>query len=393
MLLLEQVLVLGARLDDRRHVDVVERRQQRRRVLRFLQAVRDRLAQARHLHALFVALAGLAPSLRGCGAGCGRSARLAAAPEREPPAHGPGRRLLRLRGREHVVLGQAAVLAGAPDLARVDMMLEHRAANRRRQRRRYASSSPSAGGFGRMLGPAQLRVLASAGGIRRRIGGLRLPLRRSARRQPPSHSRRCARSARRRRPCRPRSTSVSLEHAGDRRRNVDADLVGLESRDRLVRGDRLARLLQPLRERAFGDRFPKRGNCNVSGHDGPSTGRRRPGPRRGCYGRARPQSSSPARRRGAWRGRSRAKPRRRGPHRRGRMPLKPASARHCSSRSSTKNQAPLFFGSSCAQTSVFQLRHGLEALDQRLRRERIELLDPDDLGRRSPAASRASISS
>ena len=57
------------------------------------------------------------------------------------------------------------------------------------------------------------------------------------------------------------------EHAGDRRRHLDRDLVGLEAGDRLVGGDRVAGLLQPLGERAFGDRFAERGNLNVSGHD------------------------------------------------------------------------------------------------------------------------------
>ena len=54
--------------------------------------------------------------------------------------------------------------------------------------------------------------------------------------------------------------------AGHGRRNFDAHLVGFEIGDRLVGGDRLAGLFQPLREGSFGDRFPECGDFNVSGH-------------------------------------------------------------------------------------------------------------------------------
>ena len=318
MLLLEQVLVLGARLDDRRHVDVVERRQQRSRVLRFLETVGDRLAQARHLHALFVAFARLGPRY-GLGRGCGRSARLrrrrsASFRLMDRPA------LLGLRRRKHVVLGQPAILAGSADLAGVDMVLEHRTADcgRKGHDMVFAFSGRR---FGSMLGSAQLRILARSGGVRRRIGGF---LRRGCRRR--RFFRGSCACSRGRIIVDARNDSADgnrvafvdqslAQNSGRRRRNIDADLVRLERRDGLVRCDRLTGLFQPLCKRAFGDRFTKRGNCNVSGHGGPSTARRRPGPRRGCYDQVPLQSSSPARRHGAWRGRLRAKPRTRGPHR------------------------------------------------------------------------------
>ena len=58
VLLLEQILVAGARLHHRRHVDVVEGGEHRGGVLRLLEAAGDGLAQARHPHPFLAALAG-----------------------------------------------------------------------------------------------------------------------------------------------------------------------------------------------------------------------------------------------------------------------------------------------------------------------------------------------
>ena len=55
VLLLEDVLVLVAQVHDRLHVHLVVGGQHRGGVLRILEALGDRLAQARHLHALFAA--------------------------------------------------------------------------------------------------------------------------------------------------------------------------------------------------------------------------------------------------------------------------------------------------------------------------------------------------
>ena len=54
--------------------------------------------------------------------------------------------------------------------------------------------------------------------------------------------------------------------AGDRRRHLDRDLVGLEAGDRLVRLDRVAGLLQPLAERRLGDRFAQRRDFDFGRH-------------------------------------------------------------------------------------------------------------------------------
>ena len=264
VLLLEQILVAGAGVDHRRHVDVVERRQHRRGVLRFLEALGDRLAKPRHLDALFAfsrspAKAGAQeaePLLPG---------QLALSPPAPGPRPAPGNRFLRLGRRDHVVLGQAAVLAGAPDAGRVDMMFEDRAAHRGGQggHGRVLRRPVGVRDLRRMIVAAQRRRFARAGRVGGRVrGGLR----------------RCRRSRGRAfvdpRDHRADRDSVAFldellgQHARDRRRHFDADLVGLEAGDRLVFGDRLARLLQPLRERAFGDRFPERRDLDVSGHSG-----------------------------------------------------------------------------------------------------------------------------
>ena len=128
VLLLEQVLVAVARAAiTARHVDIVERGQHRGGVLRFLEAAwrssgaagsSGRALRWRSPVALAaVGCAGAAAGVRGGSSGCWR-----------------GWRWLGLGGGEDVVLGQAAVLAGALDLRRVEMMLEHDAADRGRQR-------------------------------------------------------------------------------------------------------------------------------------------------------------------------------------------------------------------------------------------------------------------
>ncbi len=212
MLLLEQILVAGARVDHRRHVDVVEGGQQRGGVLRFLEAGGDGLAQPRHLDALF-----LRCSPAQAGVQEPRSASLAARRcgfrlRRLGPGlrRGTGLRPLfcASAAATHIVLGQPAVLAGALDLRRVDMMLEHRAAHRRRQGRdmvvgrRSVRARPRARacGSGACSLAAQPRVLAGAW---RDWSWRRRPPSRAPRRRPlPSRLRRSARSPPRPRPCR-----------------------------------------------------------------------------------------------------------------------------------------------------------------------------------------------
>ena len=133
VLLLEQFLVAGARVDHRRHVDVVERRQHRGGVLGFLQPLGDRLADARHLDAFFASLAAFPGAGRGPGGGAFASGSRCFRLRRLGPGLRRGAAFLRLGRGDHVVLGQPPVLARAADPGRVDVIFEHRAANRRRQ--------------------------------------------------------------------------------------------------------------------------------------------------------------------------------------------------------------------------------------------------------------------
>jgi hypothetical protein len=77
-------------------------------VLGFLQAARDRLAQARHLHALFALVVGSR-----------RSANL----DRRSRGSWRGSRGTRRDRGQHVALGDAAVLAGSADARRIDAAL------------------------------------------------------------------------------------------------------------------------------------------------------------------------------------------------------------------------------------------------------------------------------
>ena len=339
MLLLEQILVAAARLDHRAHVDVVERRQHGGGVLRVLQALRDRLAKPRHLDPFFLPVPRRRPGPR-------RRRHDASVEQKASPALGPGLRrgtaLLRFRRRDYVVLGQPPVLAGSPDLRRVDMIFEDGAADGRRQGRDVVVFLLRHRRRGIAL---QRRSLPCAGGVGRRLG----------------------RSDRRSRRCRRRRAFVDPgdrradrdivafldqllgQHARDRRGHLDADLVGLEAGDRLVLGDRFAGLLEPLGKRAFGDRFPERGDLDVGCHSSLFTPElagllwpRAAAIKAACsaaWRLARPLAGEAAAARPAYCGR---------------MPAKPASARHSSRSGSTKNQAPLLRGSSCAQITSFE---------------------------------------
>ncbi len=73
----KRVLVLRAQVLHRLEVDLVERGEQRLRLLRFEQALRDARAQPRHRHALFAARPA-APAAAGAAGACGRGGRLVA---------------------------------------------------------------------------------------------------------------------------------------------------------------------------------------------------------------------------------------------------------------------------------------------------------------------------
>jgi hypothetical protein len=172
------------------------------------------LAQARHADALFLA-AGSRRRPAGRAAVCGRLS-----PRRARARGGCGLG----GGGEHVVLGQAAVLAGALDGRRIDAVLEHRAAHRRRQRLRAIPSPAGARAARRGAGAARRRE-RRCGGYDPRLGGAR-----AASAPPASIVAITAPTA----TVSPSLTTLLAHHAGDRRRHFDRDLVGLEAGDRLV---------------------------------------------------------------------------------------------------------------------------------------------------------------
>jgi hypothetical protein len=63
---------------------------------------------------------------------------------------------------------------------------------------------------------------------------------------------------------------IVAHRAGHRRRHLDRHLVGLEAGDRLVRAHRLARLLDPLAQRRFGNGLTQGRHEYVGRHDRPS---------------------------------------------------------------------------------------------------------------------------
>ena len=210
-------------------------------VLRILEPARDGLAQPRHAHALLA---------RGI-VGRRRRADLNGGGRR-----GDRRRLRRgaLDRRQHVALGDAAVLAGAGHGRRIHAGFGGELAHRRRQRHvggrrrreqlarlRFAAARPAA--------PAVRPAFAAGlcGSARRRTGAL-LDL-----------------AEQRADGDRFAVLDRNLgEHAGGRRRHLDRHLVGLKLDQRLVDRDRVARLLEPFADRRFGHRLAERGHANLS---------------------------------------------------------------------------------------------------------------------------------
>ena len=186
-----------------------------------------------------------------------RARRRRPATARAATAAAAGRRRRRRGGRcergQHVALGDAAVLAGAGDGRRdrcplSAAMLAHGGRERRcraggrlgRRGRGGAGSAPAAGGRG--LGRRGSRRPAAA-----------------------ARRRRSSRAGRRRRPSR-RPCDDLAEHAGGRRGDFEGDLVGLELDQGLVRLHRVARLLEPLADGRFGDRFAERRDLDFGCH-------------------------------------------------------------------------------------------------------------------------------
>ena len=113
------------------------------------------------------------------------------------------------------------------------------------------------------------------------------------------------------------SHTVFGHDAGDRRRHVDRDLVGFEADDRLVHGNRFARLLEPFGDGAFGNGFAQSGDFDFGGH---GSGFLKLGfiwckVWRAVRAPARRRPAPPAAPCGGWRGPWRAKRRRRVRHR------------------------------------------------------------------------------
>ena len=218
--------------DDGGHVDVVEGGEQRGVVLRGLEALGDRLAQARHLDAFLVAARRRGGSYGAC---ClSRRGRLV------------------LGRRDHVVLGDAAVLAGALDGRGVDSVFQHGAAHRGRENGGAAGGIVAARGRGRRGGRSRSIGFRRSLLLRRR-GGARPFLDRGDQRAD--------------------GDSVAFggdllaHHAVMGGHDVDGDLVGLEAGDGFVGSDGFAGLLEPLADGGLGDGFAERGDLDFGGHD------------------------------------------------------------------------------------------------------------------------------
>ncbi len=238
MLLFKQVLILRARFDDICHVDVIIGGEQRRVILCFLQAFGDRLAQARHLDALLTTARASSRRLDSWRRGRCRRRRLGRA---------------RSHGGHHIILRQAAVLAGALDLARVESMLQHQAANGWRQ-----SQIPTLILIGRRRSRRSRRRSLCLGnrsgsrGSHRRSGGNAFVDHRQQR----ADVHRVAFLG-----------DDVAQGSRDRCGHIHRHLVGFQADDRFIGLHRLAGLLQPLTNGRFGNGFAQRGDFDFSCHE------------------------------------------------------------------------------------------------------------------------------
>ncbi len=257
VLLLEQVAILGPQRHDMAHVHLVEGGQHRGAVLRLLEAAGDGLTQPRHRHALLARLV-----VRRRGRACGRRRR------RRGQARGKGRHPFN-RG-QRIRLGDAPVLAGAGDPARLDAGLGERLARRRR------GHAGAGAGVARLAQPDGGRARGD------RPCGPGLDVGRAGIDRSPvvlAHHRGAVRLDRAEHGADIDRGAVLDRDGGDdargRGRDLQRHLVGFQFDQRLVGPDEIADLLEPLADGRLGHRFTEGGNANFGRHcsvSGPAVG-------------------------------------------------------------------------------------------------------------------------
>ena len=225
VLLLDALLDPLAQRDHRRHVDLVERREMRRRVLRLEQMFGDALAARRHL------LARLARAVRGDGALRGGRRRRRRRGGFAAPAARRGAAAPLVDALDHVRLAHDAAASRALDRTEVDAL----SAATRCAAGDARTSPAGADGAGRRRAaasrlPARARCGASA--LAAGAGGAaRLPQRLAATSSiSPSSSSTFTTS--------PSCVRALRQHAAAQRRHLDRDLVRLELDERVAGGDR-----------------------------------------------------------------------------------------------------------------------------------------------------------
>ena len=280
VLLLEQFLVGIAQVHHRLHVHLVEGGEHGRSVLCFLQAPRDGLAQPGHLHPLFAPIViGIHRTTRlrrdrrrsrsrlgrlrgGSGRDRGRCRRsnrrwLRCGGRRGGDTGNRSRGRLR-RGRQHVFLEDLAATTRTADIGIGQPGFRHQLLGARRRRHggpiAIGRLRRGLGGDGcRLRDFGRLGHRGGSGSSGRRPGGADRPDQR------PDIDRIA------------RVGSDRFEHTGRRGRHLDGHLVGLELHHRLIGGDGIAHLLEPLADRRLGDALAQRGHPDVSRHQfGPS---------------------------------------------------------------------------------------------------------------------------
>ena len=242
MALLETVAVAFAQVEDGGHVDIVEGRQHGRAVLRLLQPLGDAAAQAGHAHPDLAFVVGarrrrgrLRRGRPGC---CNRFVRRRLG-FRHWRGFRFGRGCLRRQVSLDIGLEQAAVLAGAFDFRRVEIVFGDQLAHGRAERRRLGLRF-------------RLRVWFRFGRCRRRcFRSGRHGNCRSGLVDPAEHRANFHFSA---------LAGHDLgQDAGRRRIHFQRDLVGLQLDERFVRLDSVAHLFEPFGDLGFRHRFAERG--------------------------------------------------------------------------------------------------------------------------------------